>query len=116
MSPVGFELTKRRTRVDSTAFSKNFRAKRTRVRSAVVSNSQWTLSGELENALVEEAMHNQKGTERLSARSLLWLSGTTSWSSSFLPRDAEPYRLLKHFRQRRSRRLMKLGARSSLPQ
>jgi hypothetical protein len=31
-------------------------------------------------------------------------------------RDAEPYRLLKHFRQRRSRRLMKLGARSSLPQ
>jgi len=31
-------------------------------------------------------------------------------------RAVELYRLLKHFRQRRSRRLMKLGARSSEPQ
>jgi len=31
---------------------------------------------------------------------------------TFLPRAADPYRLLKHFRQRPSRRLTKLGARS----
>ena len=35
---------------------------------------------------------------------------------TLFPRAADPYRLPKHFRQRRSRRLMKLGARSSLPQ
>ena len=45
----------------------------------------------------------------------------TSYGRYFLllasfSRAADPYRLLKHFRHRRSRRLMKLGARSSLPQ
>ena len=35
---------------------------------------------------------------------------------AFFARAADPYRLAKHFRHRRSRRLMKLGARSSLPQ
>ena len=34
----------------------------------------------------------------------------------FFGRAVDPYRLAKHFLHRRSRRLMKLGAKSSLPQ
>ena len=57
----------------------------------------------------------EKGTERQSARSRVAAHGYFLIFVFFV-RAAEPYRLLKHFRHRRSRRLMKLGARSLLPQ
>jgi hypothetical protein len=42
ISPVAFELTKRRTRRDFAHFFKNFNTSRTQERSAVISNSQAT--------------------------------------------------------------------------
>jgi hypothetical protein len=50
------------------------------------------------------------------ARSLIVLNGRYFLLVALFARAADPYRLLKHVRHRRSRRLMKLGARSSLPQ
>jgi len=60
---------------------------------------------------------NEKGTELFGRARSLWQEwGCYFLILPFLVRAADPYLLLKHFRHRRSRRLTKLGAKSSLPQ
>ena len=60
--------------------------------------------------------HETKKGPSFHARSLVRSGRHYFLIFTFFFRAADPYRLLKHFRHRRSRRLMKLGARSSEPQ
>ncbi len=84
------------------------------MRSAVNSNSQATFGApELDLRL---RRGTEKGTEPSSSPNPWSCGGRYFLILAFLVRAADPYRLAKHFRQRRSRRLMKLGARSALPQ
>jgi len=87
----------------------------TRWRSAVNSNSRATFLRQTETGPGRGDDAKEKGTERQSARSRR-RPRRYFFSFVFFVRAAEPYRLLKHFRHRRSRRSMKLGARSLLPQ
>jgi hypothetical protein len=85
------------------------------VRSAVISNPQWTFLWRIMTDTNGQGKREKKGPSVCapdpSSHCLRYFLLFT-----FFARAAEPYRLLKHFRHRRSRRLMKLGARSSLPQ
>jgi hypothetical protein len=89
-------------------------------RDSVAERSQFELAGDfvrLRTTATASRRSAQRKRDRASERSI---PHNGCWhyflALTFLPRAADPYRLLKHLRHRRSRRLMKLGARSSAPQ